>query len=316
MKYTDRCGAVMCSVPQTEEEFLAGLTQEFPDDSVDRDDEEDESEESEEEEDEGYEREESQNGVRSSHSVERRADIVTMVTALQQEGMSGPLLWLQNCLNRTANDREEDGFSQPVALVPLTEANEEAMDNKSFQRLLRKLGVRAPADEQESFWRIPAKLSVSQLRSAAAALSPTEEEAKGGEAEEGPRSPPGEPQEEEQEEEEDSGEQRAQALRALLLARKRKQHHAPEQTAPVSDSAPSEKTQSPAERSQSHKTSAKRSRSRVLEDDDEEEEKNDGDAAAVMDVDGDADSDGEKNTSAPVKRRRKMVLIDEEDDED
>lgn len=26
-------------------------------------------------------------------------------------GMSGPMLWLQNCLNRTAEDREEDGKS-------------------------------------------------------------------------------------------------------------------------------------------------------------------------------------------------------------
>ncbi|XP_023284095.1 protein timeless homolog, partial [Seriola lalandi dorsalis] len=136
----------------TEEEFLVGLTQGSPDDSMDRDDEEDESEESDEEEDEEHEREESQNSARRSQSmnstVERRADVGTMVNALQQEGRSGPLLWLQNCLNRTANDREEDGLSQPVPLVPLTEANEDAMDNKSFQRLLRKLGMRAPANEQ------------------------------------------------------------------------------------------------------------------------------------------------------------------------
>lgn len=109
--------------------------------------------------------------------------------------MSGPLLWLQNALNRTANDREDDGerdkkhcfsplqslygdsekvlikvnsaqrrkthlisvnellvhfpdLSQAVPLVPLTEINEDAMDNKSFQRLLHKLGIRPPANEQ------------------------------------------------------------------------------------------------------------------------------------------------------------------------
>uniref|UniRef100_A0A665TTC1 Timeless circadian clock n=1 Tax=Echeneis naucrates TaxID=173247 RepID=A0A665TTC1_ECHNA len=198
----------------SEEEFLAGLTQGSPDDSVGRDDEEDgenESEESEEEE----EREESLNGQRRSQSmhstVERKADVGNTVNALHQEGMSGPLLWLQNCLNRTANDREEDGLSQPVPLVPLTEANEDAMDNKSFQRLLRKLGMRAPANEQESFWRIPAKISAADLRCAAAALSPTEDEPTGGEEQDGP------------------SEQRAQALRALLLARKQK-HHASEQT--------------------------------------------------------------------------------------
>ncbi|KAG5836304.1 hypothetical protein ANANG_G00253160 [Anguilla anguilla] len=85
--------------------------------------------------------------------------------------MAGPLLWLQNCLNRTADDREEEGLVQAVPLVPLMEENEDAMETASFQRLLRKLGVRAPADEQESFWRIPAKLRPSQLRAAASWLS-------------------------------------------------------------------------------------------------------------------------------------------------
>lgn len=37
--------------------------------------------------------------------------------------------------------------------------------------------------------------------------------------------------------------------------------------------------------------------------------------AMVVDTNGDADSDRE-DISAPVKRRRKMVLIDEEEDED
>ncbi|XP_029357808.1 protein timeless homolog isoform X2 [Echeneis naucrates] len=300
----------------SEEEFLAGLTQGSPDDSVGRDDEEDgenESEESEEEE----EREESLNGQRRSQSmhstVERKADVGNTVNALHQEGMSGPLLWLQNCLNRTANDREEDGLSQPVPLVPLTEANEDAMDNKSFQRLLRKLGMRAPANEQESFWRIPAKISAADLRCAAAALSPTEDEPTGGEEQDGPSSPGGEPQQEGQEGEEEvaevSGEQRAQALRALLLARKQK-HHASEQTANVSDFTPSEDNESAAQRFQGPKTSAKRSRSRVLDDDEDDD-----DSTTAMDVGADADSVGE-NTSAPVKRRRKMVLIDEEEDED
>ncbi|TMS19358.1 Protein timeless-like protein [Larimichthys crocea] len=204
-----------------------------------------------------------------------------MVYALQQEGMSGPMLWLQNCLNRTAADREEDGLSQPVPLVPLTEANEDAMDNKSFRKLLRKLGMRAPANEQESFWRIPAKLSVSQLRSAAAALSPSEEEPKGDQEENGSTSPTREPQEKEEkekEEEEVSGEQRAQALRALLLSRKKK-HHTSERTAPVSDLTPVEDTDRTPERSQ-EKSSTKRRRSRLLDDDEDKEE----DSAPAVDM--------------------------------
>ncbi|KAG8007909.1 Protein timeless-like protein [Nibea albiflora] len=307
----------------TEEEFLEGLTQEFPDDPVDRDEEdedEDESDESEGEEDEEPQREKSQNGGRRSQSlnssVEGRADVGSMVYALQQEGMSGPMLWLQNCLNKTAVDREEDGLSQPVPLVPLTEANEDAMDNKSFRKLLRKLGMRAPANEQESFWRIPAKLSVSQLRSAAAALIPSEEEPKGDQEENGSTSPSREAHEEEKEKEEEeevSGEQRAQALRALLLSRKKK-HHTSERTAPASDSTPVEDTDRTPERSQ-EKSSTKRRRSRLLDDDEDKEE--DSASAVDMETNGDADADSDtEDISAPVKRRRKMVLIDEEEDED
>uniref|UniRef100_A0A4W6F1J4 Timeless circadian clock n=1 Tax=Lates calcarifer TaxID=8187 RepID=A0A4W6F1J4_LATCA len=249
-------------------------------DSMDRDDEEDgedESEESEAEEDEEQEKGESQNGIRRSqgmHStVKRRADVGTMVNALQQEGMSGPLLWLQNCLNKTANDREEDGFSQPVPLVPLTEANEDAMDNKSFQKLLRKLGMRAPANEQESFWRIPAKISVSQLRNAAAALSSREDEPEGGVEQSEPRSPTGELREEQEEEEEVvSGEQRAQALRALLLARKRK-HYTTEHSEDDSTAAMDMDTNGDAE-SDREDTSApvKRRRKMVLIDEEEDED--------------------------------------------
>ncbi|KAH0629176.1 hypothetical protein JD844_011046 [Phrynosoma platyrhinos] len=84
--------------------------------------------------------------------------IKALVQSLRQEGLSGPLLWLQSSLNRTAADREED-------------ENEDAMEHQNFQRLLRKIGMRAPANEQESFWRIPAKLSPEQLRQLATSIA-------------------------------------------------------------------------------------------------------------------------------------------------
>uniref|UniRef100_A0A8C4EBT3 Timeless circadian clock n=1 Tax=Dicentrarchus labrax TaxID=13489 RepID=A0A8C4EBT3_DICLA len=263
----------------TEEEFLEGLTQGYPDDSVDRDDEDegdDECEESEEEED--QEQEKSQNGGRRSqglHSpVERRADVGTMVLSLQQEGLSGPMLWLQNCLNKTAEDRKKDGLSQAVPLVPLTEENEDAMDNKSFRKLLRKLGIRGPANEQEIFWRIPANITPSQLHSAAA-------------------------------KEVVSGEQRVQALRALLLSRKRK-HHTSEHTGMCGSFMFCTLSQM---------TAVNYSSVTILAEHISVFTEDDSTTAVDMDTNGDADSDRE-DISAPVKRRRKMVLIDEEDDED
>ncbi|NXM74455.1 TIM protein, partial [Serilophus lunatus] len=90
---------------------------------------------------------------------------------LHQEGLAGPLRWLENYLRRVAGDREEDGVSCPVPLVPLTEENEDAMEDQRFRTLLRQLGLRPPANEQESFWRIPAALTPQQLRRAAASIA-------------------------------------------------------------------------------------------------------------------------------------------------
>lgn len=90
------------------------------------------------------------------------------------------------------------------------------MESEQFQQLLRKLGVRPPATGQETFWRIPAKLSPTKLRKLAASLSQPEE---------GEKLQPGlDPKVsgEQVPKEEHQKEHRAQALRALLLARKKK----------------------------------------------------------------------------------------------
>ncbi|XP_051026494.1 protein timeless homolog [Acomys russatus] len=134
--------------------------------------------------------------------------------SLRQEGLSAPLLWLQNCLVRAAGDREENGCSQPIPLVPLTEENEEAMENGQFQRLLRKLGMRSPTLGQETFWRIPAKLTSTQLRRLAASLNQREKE-EGREQEAEPH--PGVPGEQSPDDE-----PQAEAPRAFPSARKKK----------------------------------------------------------------------------------------------
>uniref|UniRef100_A0A3Q2C843 Timeless circadian clock n=1 Tax=Cyprinodon variegatus TaxID=28743 RepID=A0A3Q2C843_CYPVA len=213
----------------TEEEFLAELTQEFPDDSLDRDDEEDdESEDSEEDVNEREMPKPVKKRIQNFNlTTELRADISTMVRALQQEGLSGPLLWLQNSLTKTANDRDEDKVSQPVPLAPFSEENEDAMENRNFQKLLRKLGIRPPENEQETFWRIPENMSPAQLHGAAAALTPGNDEPENPTEQQEPRDSAGDPQEQEEEDDEGvSSEQRAQALRALLLARNKKSHTA------------------------------------------------------------------------------------------
>uniref|UniRef100_A0A6I8NIU0 Timeless circadian regulator n=1 Tax=Ornithorhynchus anatinus TaxID=9258 RepID=A0A6I8NIU0_ORNAN len=175
--------------------------------------EEEEEEESEEEEEEEPEGEEESGAERGQH------DPSGLEHNLWQQGFSGPLQWLQNCLIRVATDREEDGCSQAVPLVPLTEENEEAMEDRRFQRLLRRVGARPPASEQESFWRIPAKLSPRQLRRMAASLGQPREDGAPGPEPDGPGqgeaggAPDGGPPHEEQP---------TQALQALLQTRKRR----------------------------------------------------------------------------------------------
>ncbi|XP_066564287.1 protein timeless homolog isoform X3 [Amia ocellicauda] len=301
----------------TEDEFfsdLAGETQNDPSDEEEEEEEEEESEGEESEEQEQRDEPREREGKRRVAASQGRTDgnLVTLVQKLRQEGLSGPLLWLQNCLNRTADDREEDGLSQPVPLVPLTEENEDAMENKSFHRLLCRVGIRKPANEQESFWRIPAKLNPAQLRATAASLSAADEGPAGGS--EGQETPV-------EEKDVDDPEQRAQALRALLLARKRRRPHttstevqslgqsADEAQESTSDS---ETTRVP-EASVECKASMKRSR--VL-DSDEEREEEEADSLAPMDL-GAVDPDSEaEDLAAPAKRRRHRALIDDEEEED
>ncbi|XP_038607997.1 protein timeless homolog [Tachyglossus aculeatus] len=162
-----------------------------------------EEEEEEEEEPEGEEEMGAERGRCGPSGLERN---------LWQEGFSGPLQWLQNCLIRVATDREEDGCSQAVPLVPLTEENEEAMEDRRFRRLLRRVGARPPASEQESFWRIPAKLSARQLRRMAASLGRPREDGAPGQDEAGGAPDGGPPHEE----------PRTPSPQALLQARKRR----------------------------------------------------------------------------------------------
>uniref|UniRef100_A0A8B9RAN8 Timeless circadian clock n=1 Tax=Astyanax mexicanus TaxID=7994 RepID=A0A8B9RAN8_ASTMX len=208
------------STGMTEEDFFADLSGAPRRDAITGDEEEeDELEDELMDEDEDEEEKEEVRVVPEKKN--RRRESLPFIFIFWLTGLSGPVLWLQNCLNRAADDREEDGVSHPVPLVPLTEENEDAMENKSFQRLLRKVGIRAPADEQESFWRIPATLSIYQLRVLATSLNPLKENEVGGPAE-SEESVPSSVAPQQEDEGPDSQELRAQALRALLLARQRK----------------------------------------------------------------------------------------------
>ena len=58
------------------------------------------------------------------------------------------MIWIQRSLQEVADDREADQDEEPIPVVPMTEETENAMDNTAFQKLLKKLGVTPPANEQ------------------------------------------------------------------------------------------------------------------------------------------------------------------------
>ncbi|KAK7915372.1 hypothetical protein WMY93_011133 [Mugilogobius chulae] len=283
----------------TEEEFLSQLTGDFPEpDEEDlngdeeQSSEDEEEDEDQEEEERGRHMEDSQNGGLMNSlnftTSSKRVDVSAVTRTLRQEGLSGPILWLQNCLNKTANYREEDGTSQPVPIVPLTEENEDAMENKNFQKLLKNGSSVPQSVRGPSRWSRGRSRPSSDSRDQAPDQDPDQDSGT-------------------------SSEQRTQALRALLLERKRK-HQSSDDAAPVSNPSPLEEQNGSPEKPVV-KTSAKRRR--VLDDDDDDEDKeNEADSPTpmVLDTSRDLDSDGE-DLSAPLKRRRKLVIDDDDDEE-
>ncbi|XP_016112157.1 protein timeless homolog, partial [Sinocyclocheilus grahami] len=295
------------STGMTEEEFF-DLTEEPQEKELDiEEEEEDQSDQDEDEQ--GYEElvdnsaKEGQKSMSRDNSLKKIYSLRNMVQTLQQQGLSGPVLWLQNSLNRTADDREEDGVSHAVALVPLTEENEDAMENKTFQKLLRTVGIRAPTDGQESFWRISSSLSVHQLRSVAASLDLVEETAAEGDSEGNKENSLTVEMEDK-----DNQEMRAQALRALLLSRQRKC------TSSNSKYPPScEGSSDTVEQSDHIEEKISKKRRRVLDDDDDQRDISDVDPLPRNNFERSIDSD-HKSPAAPAKRRYKRVLSDEEED--
>ncbi|XP_018417522.1 PREDICTED: protein timeless homolog [Nanorana parkeri] len=291
----------------SEEEFLHDL-------GVDEKDVDTEEEEDYEEEEESEEEEEQEEGKPQhiTKDISRRKSgsfvnqkIQNIVRNLHEEGLSGPLVWLQNCLNRTADDKEEDGSSQSVPLVPLTEDNEDAMENKTFQKLLKMVGIRPPANEQESFWRIAGKLSADKLREAASSLVLS--------------SPEEQPIEAHTDSEDQSAnlEQRAEALRALLLARKKKTAFAPSGKRSVKLKYKTEQTShsASAEPEKSSKRVKTKKKSRLVDSEDEEQPEIDDAAQESEGIPTNETSAADTQDDRPKVAAKRSRLLDSDDEE-
>ncbi|KOX75006.1 Protein timeless like protein [Melipona quadrifasciata] len=79
------------------------------------------------------------------------------------KNMNEALEWIKESLLDVLDDRDEES-TEGIPLVPLTDYSSTAMDSPSFQKLIRAMGFTPPADEQESYWRIPSNIPVSLIR--------------------------------------------------------------------------------------------------------------------------------------------------------
>ncbi|GLH06684.1 Protein timeless [Gryllus bimaculatus] len=100
---------------------------------------------------------------KQSKSMFSQNEAARLVGQVRTAGMSEALEWLVESLEDIAEDAE-DCAEESTPLLPLTEACIVAMDSPLFQQLLQSLGINAPADEQETYWRVPGHLTAAQLR--------------------------------------------------------------------------------------------------------------------------------------------------------
>jgi len=85
---------------------------------------------------------------------------------LVNEGFGNEIAWIGSRLVRVGNEREnaEEDEWQPVPLVPITDDHQNALSNKLFKLMLKRVGMSPPTNKQEAFWRISKSLSPSEIR--------------------------------------------------------------------------------------------------------------------------------------------------------
>ncbi|ESP02891.1 hypothetical protein LOTGIDRAFT_230389 [Lottia gigantea] len=108
----------------------------------------------------GHDSDPSPKGPSSSSSP---VNMKEMISDIVKCGYKDQMKWLQKSLQRTAANRQKNNSRLPIAVVPLTEENENAMEDEKFLTFMRHIGFSPPSNEQEAFWRIPGELSPDEL---------------------------------------------------------------------------------------------------------------------------------------------------------
>ncbi|XP_068631515.1 protein timeless homolog [Battus philenor] len=94
-------------------------------------------------------------------------EIAKLLVQAVDSGLSEALKWLAENLEEVALDQEAEGYdstAEGTPLVPISEDSVKAMENVMFHNVLKGVGVLPPADEQETYWRIPSHLHYETIR--------------------------------------------------------------------------------------------------------------------------------------------------------
>ncbi|XP_065348706.1 protein timeless homolog [Cloeon dipterum] len=115
-------------------------------------------------EEEGSSDEEEANQSRATQKfVYNKTAAIESVKTVMEKGMSSAVRWLMMSVNETIQDRTEDDDDEASPLIPMLEEDCDAMEDETFLLMLRKIGMAAPVEGQETNWRIPSELSVADL---------------------------------------------------------------------------------------------------------------------------------------------------------
>ena len=100
----------------------------------------------------------------TANSSTTTASMNANVRKVKESGFADQLLWILTSFTDEAADRDEEKAEDATPVVPLTEAQGDALENAAFSAVVQWMGARPPADGQERYWRIPEYLSATMLR--------------------------------------------------------------------------------------------------------------------------------------------------------
>ena len=84
--------------------------------------------------------------------------------SVKEKNMQESIQWLIDTMTEVADDREEDGDFEPIPILSFTDFQSKALEDESFQSLMKVIGLSPPQSHEEMFWRVPSKLTIEGLR--------------------------------------------------------------------------------------------------------------------------------------------------------